>query len=426
MNAITTPPDGLLVYNKNLKSIYQYKESSSIWLPIRSDSSDWFLDTVSKKLYLKYGLSNEDSVYYHTTKKKFLFTDTRFYTTSTGSKFNLDEGNSDKYIFKVTASKFSANLYSVFEVDNDTIAISHPFETLYVGARGDVTVTPSALQKIGQITGLQSVTSFGGKDSINTVIGFTNATTTRGKGNIDLLQGISNTVSIRDSSKTIGSLIGTQTFLSYSSPLNTPRVSFLAGYQLNISSAFVNKVDGPAYGLTMGNITASATNSNFAINTNKGVNHFGDSTLITDGIFSKPRMVLDINSTSAMIMPTGTTTQRPTATYTGMLRYNIDNATPEAYTGTTWVNLKSPILSTSGLIDPPFITNNSTAAVNYGFTGCAVGNTVTISPSTTLPSGLVIAYAYVSSANVITVGFANFSGSSMDPAATTYYIKVIQ
>jgi hypothetical protein len=122
MNAIVSPPDGLLVYNNTAKNIYQYKQSNSLWMPIRSDSSDWYLDTSTAKLYLRYGLANKDSIYYHTTKKKFLFADTRFYTTSSGFVFNLDEGNYDKFVFKATASRFprdpinlnSANIYSIF------------------------------------------------------------------------------------------------------------------------------------------------------------------------------------------------------------------------------------------------------------------------------------------------------------------------
>jgi hypothetical protein len=434
MNAIGTPTDGLLVYNSSVKTIYQYKQSNGLWMPIRSDSSDWYLDTISKKLYLKYGLANEDSIYYHTLKKKFLYTDTRFYTTSSGFKFNLDEGNSDKYIFKVTASKFprdptnlnSANVYSVFEVDNDTIATNYPFESNYYGLNATATVTPTALQKIGQISGLQAATAFGGKDSINFISGFSNTALTRGKGNVDVLQGINNTVSVRDSTTKIGEVTGIQTFLSYSSPLSTARVGFLAGFRLNMSSAYANKVDGPAYGLLMGNVNASATASNFAIYTSKGVNHLGDSTLITDGNFAKPRAVLDVNTSSAMILPTGTTAQRPVNLFTGMLRYNIDNATPEAYTGTAWVQLKSPVLSNTLSIDPPAVGANTTATISITATGAAVGNTVTIAPTSTLPAGFFIAWARVSAANTIEIAFGNMTGTVVDVAAQNFYIKIVQ
>lgn len=109
-----------------------------------------------------------------------------------------------------------------------------------------------------------------------------------------------------------------------------------------------------------------------------------------------------------------------------MLRYNTDNTTPEAYTGSAWVNLKSPVLSSTALLDPPFITNNTTGTVNYTFSGAAIGNTVTISPAAALPSGIVIAWAQVSALNQVTVGFANFSGGGVDLPAQNFYIKVVQ
>lgn len=190
MHAIATPPDGLLVYNSTARSIYQFKESNGLWMPLRSDSSDWFLDTSSAKLYLKYGLANQDSIYYHTAKKKFLFTDTRFYTLSSGNTFNLDEGNSDKYIFKVTASRFprdpvnlnSAAIYTIYEVDNDTVAVSHPFESTYNGLGVDATVNRLATQKIDALYGTRIFTTHSGLDSINVINGILNSTLARVKG----------------------------------------------------------------------------------------------------------------------------------------------------------------------------------------------------------------------------------------------------
>ncbi len=437
MNAIAAPPDGLLVFNNTAKSIYQYKLNSNIWMPIRSDSSDWYLDTSSAKLYLKYGLINKDSIYYHTAKKKFLFADTRFYGTSSGGVFNLDEGNSDKYIFKVTASKFnrdpvnlnSANIYSVFEVDNDTVALSHPFESSYTGIGVDATVTPSATQKINEIYGNRTFSTFAGKDSLNAMYGLFNLVTTKGKGYNDLVMGINNTVSVRDSvsSSGVGVVYGIFNNLVYSSPLGTPRViSDVYGYYLGMSTAYANKVDGSAYGLYLRNINASSILRNFAIFTNKGVNRLGDSLLVTEGAAQKPRAVFDINSTTAMILPAGTTLQRPTTLYNGMLRYNTDLASPEAYTSAGWVSVKNPVIASTALLDPPLIADNSTGTVNYAFTGVAIGNTVTISPATALPSGIVIAWANVSAVNQVTIGFANFSGAPVDLPAQSFYIKVVQ
>jgi hypothetical protein len=436
MTAIATPPDGLLVYNQTQRAIYQYKEVGSQWKPIVADSSEWAYDSASAKLYFRRGVANEDSIYYHTAKKKFLFADTRFYRLSSGGIFNLDEGNSDKYVFKVTASRFyrdpvnlnSAAIYSIYEVDNDTIALSHPFEASYNGMGVDATVNQLATQKIGALYGIRTFTTFAGQDSISIVTGLLNSTVTRGKGFAEVITGIQNSVTVRDSVTNVGLVYGINNTLGYSSPLGTPRIAFdLYGYYLNISSALTNKVDGSAYGVFLRNVTAAAVNKNFAIYTSRGVSRFGDSVLITEnGVGFRPRAALDVSATSAMIVPVGTQAQRPAITYTGMLRYNTDLATPEAYTGTAWVGLKNPVIASSGLIDPPFITNNTTVTVNYGFAGAAIGNTVTISPASSLPSGLVIAWAYVSAPSQVSIGFANFSGVAMDPPAQTFYVKVVQ
>ncbi len=436
MLAISSPPDGLLVFNKTAKSIYQYKLDNNMWMPLRSDSSDWYLDTTSKKLYLKYGLANTDSIYYHTLKKKFLFTDTRFYTTSNGSVFNLDEGNSDKYIFKTTASKFprdavnlnSANLYSIFEVDNDTAAVNHPFESIYNGTSVNAVVTPSATQKIGALYGINNTASNAGADTLSILYGTYNGAFVRGKGYTESATGLFNSVGIRDSAiSNVGTMYGINNTFSYSSTSATSRVDGnLYGYYLNIGSSLANKVDGSAYGLFLRNVTAATGSKNWSIYTFKGVSRLGDSVLITDGISSRPRAVLDVNSTSAMIIPSGSTAQRPTTLYTGMIRYNADNATPEAYTASGWVNMRSNVLSTTAPIDPPLIANTSMTNIAYTFTGAAVGNTVTISPASALPNGIFIAWARLAAANQIEFALGNYSGASVDLPLQNFYIKLIQ
>jgi hypothetical protein len=435
MNNISSPANGLLIFNTTNNGIYQYNQPATQWRPIVADSSEWFFEPSSAKLYLRRALNNQDSFYYNTTNKKFVYADTRYYTFSSGGTFNLDEGNSDRFIFKTTASKyvrpypnlFSANMYAIYNVDNDTQAISHPFEASYFGFASDVTVTPQATQKISELYGIRSIASSGARDSVEAMYALVNGTTVRGKGHHDAVYGINNSVSIRDSATTVGFVFGIQNRLSYVSPLGTPRVQGdLYGYFGTMSTAFNGKVDGSAYGIFLSNVTAGALGRNYAIFTSKGHGRFGDSVLVTDGTSQRARAVFDINSASAMIMPVGTTAQRPLTGITGMFRYNTDNATPEAYTGTAWVNVKNPVLSTSGLIDPPFIVNNSTGNVNFGFTGAAIGNTVTISPAAPLPSGIVIAWAYVSAVNQVTIGFANFSGSGVDLPAQTFYVKVVQ
>lgn len=436
MNTIAAPADGLLVYNQTQNAIYQYKQAIGQWKPIVADSSEWSYDSATAKLYFRRALANGDSIYYHTAKKKFLFADTRFYRLSGGGIFNLDEENSDKFVFKVTASKFyrspvnlnSAANYTIYEVDNDTIALSHPFEASYNGIGVDATVNQLATQKIGALYGNRTFTTFAGQDSISTITGLLSSAVTRGKGYAELVTGIQNSVSVRDSVNNIGFIYGINNSIGYVSPLGVPRIiGDVYGYQFSMSTAFNNKVDGSAYGIMLRNITAAGPNRNFAIYTSRGVNRFGDSVLITEnGVGLRPRAALDISATSAMIIPVGSQAQRPALAYTGMLRYNTDLATPEAYTGSAWVGIKNPVIASTGLIDPPLIANGTTLPVNYAFTGAAIGNTVTISPTAPLPNGIVIAWAYVSAVNQVTVGFANFSGAGIDLPAQNFYVKVVQ
>lgn len=437
MNNIVTPPDGLLIYNNTSSSIYQYKQGIGEWRPIVADSSEWVFDPGSGRLYLRRALNNTDSIYYQANTRKFFFGDSRYFIGTTGTYFNLDDGNSDKHVFKVTASRFprspsnlnSSNIYAIYEIDNDPVAISNPFVASYTGLAASAFTNPTATQKIGDIIGLNYATGSASQDTVLGMYGIIGNTYTRGNSYTEVMMGNANFLSTGGSnSANVGEMYGNYTSLSYVTPASSTRriLGNLYGHFINVSTSLQNKVDGAAYGINITSVRASSANNNFALYTNKGHNHLGDSTVITDGGALKARAVLDVNTTSSMIIPVGTTAQRPTTTYTGMLRYNTDNTTPEAYTGSAWVNLKSPVLSSTALLDPPFITNNTTGTVNYTFSGAAIGNTVTISPAAALPSGIVIAWAQVSALNQVTVGFANFSGGGVDLPAQNFYIKVVQ
>jgi len=437
MNAISSPTDGLLIYNTTNAAIYQYNATAAQWRPIVADSSEWFYDPLSAKLYLRRALNNEDSFYYNTSSRKFMFADTRMYRTSSGGVFNLDEGNSDRFIFKTTASRFprpatnlfSANLYSVYEVDNDTAAISHPYEASYFGQGSDVTVLQTASQRIGQITASRLFTTFAGTDSLQASIGIQNQVTLRGKGYVDVSYGLYNVTSIRDSTTQIGLLFGMYNFISYVSPLGTPRITGNAyGYFQSWSSALNGKVDGNVYGIFMSNVTGAGIGvpRNWSLFTNKGAVRLGDSTLVTEGSFARARAIFDVNSPSAMILPTGSTAQRPTTVYPGMIRYNTDTGAPETNDGGGWTSLKSPVLSATYATDPLPLVNGSTLFLTTPLTGAAIGNVVNVSPSTLMPGGMVIAWAMVSAANQVSFAISNFSGATVDLAPMSFYIRVIQ
>jgi hypothetical protein len=438
MTSIATPPDGLLIYNNTAGSIYQYKQGIGEWRPIIADSSEWVYDISSEKLYLRRALNIGDSMYYNSAWKKWIFADTRFYRSSSGvGSFNLDEGNSDRFVFKTTASKylrpttnlFSANGYFVYEADNDTLAANNPFAASYLGLASDVTVLPSATQKLASITALRSFATYAGLDTTFQVTGIQNSVSIRGKGFVEVATGLLNQLGVRDSVQQIGLLYGINNTMSYTSPLGTPRIlGDFYGYTASHSAAFNNKVDGNAYAIFLRSITAARPGNNWAIFTMDGLNHFGDSVNITETpSFIKPRAVFDVNATSSMIIPVGNTTQRPSAPITGMLRYNTDNSTPEAYAGIAgWISLKSPVISTTAILDPPSIASGATGFVFYTLTGAATGNTVTISPDVALPSGFFIAWARVSGVNQIQVGFGNISGVPIDLTAQNFYVKLVQ
>jgi hypothetical protein len=435
MNTIASPTDGLLIYNTSANSIYQYRATDSQWMPLRSDSAEWFLDVPSQKLYMRRGLAVNDSIYYNTTSRRFVFSDTRFFTGTSGVPFNMDEGNSDKFVFKVTASRFprtmpnlnSANVSAYYEADDDTVAINNPRTASYTGIASAAVVSPSATQRVRDLTGINVSSGYAGQDSVYGVYGiFTNAYT-RGNGFADAIMGQYNNISMGGTNNAnVGELYGTFTNLTYVSPATSTRrvLGNIYGQFIGISPTLLNKVDGSAYGIFMPNVRASSSNNNFAIFTNKGHHHFGDSTVITDVGAIKARAVLDIVSSSAMILPVGITAQRPVTTYNGMLRFNSETNNPEAFGTGGWMSLKGVISATVSL-DPPSIASGTSVSFVQAMTGVVTGNTVTISPVNALPAGIMIAWARVSLAGQIEVSFANISGAPVDLPAQNFYVKVV-
>jgi len=436
MTSIATPPDGLLIYNNTAGSIYQYKQGIGEWRTIVADSSEWIHDAGTGRLYLRRALNNTDSIYYQTNTRKFFFGDSRYFVGTTGASFDLDEGNSDKHIFKVTASRFprslpnlnSSNIYAVYEIDNDPVAISSPYTASYTGLAATAFTNPSATQKIVDIIGLNYASGNASQDTVLGMYGIVGNTYTRGNSYTEVMMGNANFLSAGGSnSANVGEMYGNYTSLSYVTPATSTRriLGNVYGHFINISSALQNKVDGVAYGILITNVRASSANNNFALFTNKGHNHLGDSTVITDGGAFKARAVLDVNTTSSMIIPVGSTAQRPATPIVGMLRYNSDAASPEAYTSTGWVTLK-PSIPATALLDPPLLASGFTTAMTYAVTGAAIGNTVTVSPAAALPNGYFVAGARVSALNLVEITFGNFSGVGIDLPASSFSIKVLQ
>jgi hypothetical protein len=436
MQAMATPPDGLLIYNTTSQNIYQYKATPAQWQALRTDSSEWATDTASAKLYLRRGLANGDTIYYNVAKKKFIFSDTRFLGTSSNntSLFNIDEGSNDKYVFKLissqlpkdTANPNSAAVYVAHEIDNEPAFLSRPFESSYFGIANSTVINRRVTQRVGVAHGLYSTLTNGAQDTVSGMNGITSFVVGRSRAYTQIMTGISNNVQFGDSAlANVGQVTGIRNGLSFNA-LSTIKVDgSYFGYQGFMPNT-PGRVLGSAYGIFLSNVNLAGQGNNFAINTARGYNRFGDSTVVTDIFAARPRAVFDINATSAMILPAGSNAQRPTTLYNGMLRYNTETGSPEAYTASGWANLKNPVLSATALLDCPQIATNSSVTVTYTFTGAAVGNVVAVSPAAALPSGLSIAWARVNNPNQLDICFGNYSGALIDPPAQTFYIKVIQ
>jgi hypothetical protein len=102
------------------------------------------------------------------------------------------------------------------------------------------------------------------------------------------------------------------------------------------AEAVVAQVTSTGAGIFNGNLTVSgAGNSSIAGNVGIGS--------------TSPRAVLDISqNTGAIILPIGTTTQRPTAV-NGMIRYNTSIPDLEAYIGNYWTTLTTSSGSDNGI-----------------------------------------------------------------------------
>ncbi|MBK8609046.1 MAG: hypothetical protein IPL84_03640 [Chitinophagaceae bacterium] len=69
---------------------------------------------------------------------------------------------------------------------------------------------------------------------------------------------------------------------------------------------------------------------------------------------------------------------------------------------------------------------NSTVGELFTVANAALGSTVYISPAVALANGLLIAYARVSAAGTVEVGFTNTTAGAINMTAMDYYITVIQ
>ncbi len=423
-DAITSPTNGLLVYNKSTQAMNIY--SSGSWKTVNTDTSEWKFDTASKRLFLTKGLLVGDSTFYDTISHKFIFSDRRMYTNSTNLEIPADAFGG-KYTFKATASKSSRDsattsssaLLAMFEIDNGDVTYNNGS---YSGITSVATVNPKAFQKPSQVTGISNTAVHAGNDTAFTLIGLNNAAYPNGTGYTDELYGVFNYPRLNSaSSGNVGTLYGIFN-LSTRSSASTSRIkNNFYGYYGQLSSNLSTRIDGTSYGIYLTN-AAGAALGNYSIFTNSGRNRFGDSVLISSSA-TVPRAFVDINNTSSMIIPTGTTANRPASGVTGMLRFNTDNGgLVEAYTGTQWAGT----IRNTTAIDIPLISPGTGVTMTITIAGASVGSSVSVSPTNSMPDGLIISYARVSAVNTVEIRFNLLYGSAIDPAVENYCIRVIQ
>jgi hypothetical protein len=396
------------------------------WVSINTDSSEWVFDNATAKINMKRPLALGDSIFYSTQNRHMIFGDRTTYTNSLGDPdFSVDRLGG-KFTFKSTASKMtdSASVSSytasiVNEIDN----ASNTFNDFHSGLLIATTVNPKSTQVSSFVQGANISVIHAGQDSVFQLSGMDNLANINGNGYTDLAQGFNNTVRMSTNSRNnVGSITGMRNTVSRLNTATGKVTGNVFGYFGSLNGLGGN-VDGTMYGIFMNSVINGTTRRNYSIYTNAGFNRFGDSVLITNTGATLPRAVVDINATSAMIVPTGSTVNRPAAGITGMVRYNADNGgTLESFNGTSWNGIIRNIQN----IDVPNIAANGNITVSVAVPGATVGSVVYVSPSVALPTSIVIAWARVSAANTVEISFNNVSAPASNPPAQNFSIRVIQ
>ena len=418
----STNVQGMLRYNSTTNSP-EYNNGAG-WLGLGSGGGEWVFNGSNNRVELTRGLSSGDSVFYSTDSKHFIFSDRYTYTNSQGSDFAADQLGG-KFVFKSTASKMtdsaSTSSYTssiINEIDN----ASNAFNDFHSGLLIATTVNPKSTQVSSQVQGLNISSIHAGQDTVYALSGMDNVATVNGNGYTEEVWGLNNSARISTNShNNVLNMYGMRNSVSRAATATGRVNGNVYGYFGSVSG-FAGAIDGTMYGIFLNSVTNGTTRRNYGVYTNLGLNRFGDSVLITNVGATLPRAVVDINATSAMIVPTGATANRPVTGVTGMVRYNSGNGTLETYNGTEW----SGTLRNTQSIDIPNIVANGNVTVSVTVAGATVGSVAYVSPSAGLPAGIVIAWARVSAVNTVQISFNNVSAVAVNPAAQNFSIRVIQ
>lgn len=135
--------------------------------------------------------------------------------------------------------------------------------------------------------------------------------------------------------------------------------------------------------------------------------------------------------TGGLVLNNLTTAQRDGFTpIAGYAVYNTDNHRPEYYDGTAlaWRSLDLGQLTGTATVDMNSITDGDAATFPITVTGALTTGTPTVALgwSAVLETGLVVAQAWVSDTDTVTVRINNVSGAPIDPASVTVRATVFQ
>jgi hypothetical protein len=140
---------------------------------------------------------------------------------------------------------------------------------------------------------------------------------------------------------------------------------------------------------TSGSVVFAGTSG---VYTQRNANFFWDNTNYRLGIgTATPAVALSVFATDSILVPVGTTAQRPTGA-TGYLRFNSTTTSFEGYDGTLWGSIGGGGGATGGGPDAIFYNNGQTVTTDYTIpTSKNAGTfgpvTVNSGATVTIPSG---------------------------------------
>jgi len=197
-------------------------------------------------------------------------------------------------------------------------------------------------------TGLTSTPANGALD-IGNGTGFTRTTLTQGTGI---------TITNASGSITIANT-GVTSFSAGTTGL-TPSTGTTGAVTLAGTLAVANGGTGTTTAFTTGSVVFAGASGTYSQNNS---NFFWDNTNFRLGIgTASPAVSLAVAATDSILIPVGTTAQRPTGA-TGYLRFNSTTSLFEGYNGTSWGSIGGG--ATGGGTDQIFYLNGQTVNTNY-------------------------------------------------------------